>query len=146
MKAEDKIKLEQVLEQIDEKELTNLLRIAIDETGEKPIKPIDELTSEEKVAALIYLVDKYPKLNRIIISSSQAEHFMAIEHFNVWDVIKKIGKAVFGSDEKKQTQQPPERTTIITSGDTEVPSWVWIAFVGFMLMVIVILAIIAIRG
>lgn len=139
--AAEKTQHERVLEllkELDEEKARRLLELFIRETGEKLARK--PASKEELVGALVYLVDKYPKLQKYIPVYEFDEFFDRIEHFNMWDVVKKVGEALFGEKEKPPSQ--PSQPVVVQTG-SDIPGWVWIALIGFMLLFLVVALIIA---
>lgn len=135
-----KEKIFETLKDMPKQDLQNLLNTLLRETNEKPNKNIEQMSDEELVGAIIYLLDKYPALQRYIPLHQLDEFFDKIEHFNIWDAAKKIGKALFGEEEEKTPTQPPPPTIIQTGGN--IPGWVWIAVIGLLVVFLLLLVVI----
>lgn len=128
----------ELLKGLDEDKARRLLDLFLKETGEKLIREPE--SREELVGALLYLIDKYPKLQKYIPIYEFDEFFDQIQYFNIWNTIKKVGEALFGEKEKPPSQ--PSQPVVVQTG-SDIPGWVWIAIVGFMLLFLVVALMIA---
>jgi len=122
-------------------QMKELYRKLVEESGEKPKR--EPQSDEELLASIIYLIHKYPKLQKYITLYNLDEYFDQIEHIDLIGWATKIGKAIL-SDEKEKSQpsqtiiiQPPQQSPQQSQGS--MPSWVWIALIAFFLLIVAVL-------
>jgi len=144
MKAEEKIKLNKILEGVDENKLTVFVKTALEEVGETLKKPLEELTKEEKLGVLLYLIDKYPRLYRLLMTETEN-----LEYFTIPDWLsrglREGAKAILGGNDKPQQPSttiilpPSQPTPPPPSQSAEIPGWVWVAGVAIMFLFVVVI-------
>ncbi len=135
--------IEKVLRDLPDEEISELLETLREEAGVKYSRfPRDKA---EKVAAILYLLQKYPRLNTILATHDLAPAFDEIESFDWGEAIGRIGRAIFGGSEEEQ-KQPVQVIVEQPQQNNATSGWMPYAILGmFALMLIVVLIAIA-RG
>ena len=135
--------IEKALRDLPDKEISELLEVLRTEAGVEYSRFPRNKT--EKVAAILYLLRKYPHLNTLFAAHDLAPALDSVEESFDWgEAIGKIGRAIFGGGDEEQKQ--PVQVIVEQPQQNTTPSWIPYAILGmFALMLIVVLIAVA-RG
>jgi len=135
---------EDLVSALPDEEVDRLLRLLVKESGEVPRADPNTLSKTDKVAAILYLVQRYPKLRRHLAISDHIDTYDAIEGIDIGGIVRAVGEAIFGTPE--QSSPPPPPQTNITVEQAGPPTWVWYALLGFFALMLIVVLIAVARG